>query len=351
MEQDALLEQLKVLLDNYAAHQAFMAKATEQIGKFKAEVIEKVIADHQIKASLIADDVEPLTPQLQAAVAEIDAGIAECEASKGNLGEALEEMQLRYAIGELSDADFEEQSRDGRSTVESADGRIEELNADREKLQSALDRWAELSGLEVSLPPAPPPVPQIPVAGIGEVDESVEFDESVAVEDDSDIGFDFDDGEAKVDIAESPGAEEVDVELDDGPVAAVEEEDSSEDDDGAISVSAGASADASAEVDMGDDARRALLMYQEGTPEEQIYPFTGEVLTVGRGRDNDIQIKNDSKVSRFHCKLFRRGHNFYVEDNKSSNGTLINGELVTERRLFGGEEIIIGETYFRFRIV
>jgi hypothetical protein len=100
-----------------------------------------------------------------------------------------------------------------------------------------------------------------------------------------------------------------------------------------------------------DEGRRALLLYQEGTAEEQIYPFTGEVLTIGRGRDNDIQNKNDSKVSRFHCKLFRRNGSFYIEDNKSSNGTLVNGELITERRLFGGEEVIIGETYFRFRIM
>lgn len=99
------------------------------------------------------------------------------------------------------------------------------------------------------------------------------------------------------------------------------------------------------------DTRRALLLYQEGTAEEQIYPFTGDILTVGRGRDNDIQIKNDSKVSRYHCKVYRRGANFYIEDNKSSNGTLVNGELITERRLFGGEEIIIGETFFRFRIM
>jgi hypothetical protein len=105
----------------------------------------------------------------------------------------------------------------------------------------------------------------------------------------------------------------------------------------------------SAEGDAG--ARRALLIYQESTAEEQIYPFTNDQLTIGRGRENDIQIKNDSKVSRYHCKLFRRGNNFYVEDIKSSNGTLVNGELITDRRLFGGEEIVIGETYFRFRIM
>jgi hypothetical protein len=101
----------------------------------------------------------------------------------------------------------------------------------------------------------------------------------------------------------------------------------------------------------GEENRRALLLYQEGTAEEQIYPFTGDTLTIGRGRDNDIQIKNDSKVSRFHCKLYRKGNNFYIEDNKSSNGSLVNGELITERRLFGGEELIIGETFFRFRIM
>ena len=98
-------------------------------------------------------------------------------------------------------------------------------------------------------------------------------------------------------------------------------------------------------------ASRALLLYQEGTAEEQVYPFTGDVLTIGRGRDNDIQIKHDSKVSRFHCKMIRRSARFYIEDNSSSVGTLVNGELITERRLFGGEEIIIGETFFRFRIM
>jgi len=103
--------------------------------------------------------------------------------------------------------------------------------------------------------------------------------------------------------------------------------------------------------DNDDKPRRAVLLYQEGTAEEQIYPFTGEVMSLGRGRDNDVQVKNDSKVSRYHCKLYRRGPNFYIEDNKSANGTLVNGELITERRLFGGEEVIIGETFFRFRIL
>ena len=56
-------------------------------------------------------------------------------------------------------------------------------------------------------------------------------------------------------------------------------------------------------------------------------------------------------MSRFHCKIYQKAAHYYIEDNKSSNGTLVNGELITERRLFGGEEVIIGETFFRFRIM
>ena len=51
-----------------------------------------------------------------------------------------------------------------------------------------------------------------------------------------------------------------------------------------------------------------------------------------------------------HAKVYKRDGAFYIEDNKSSNGTLVNGELITERRLFGGEELIIGETFFRFQM-
>ena len=30
---------------------------------------------------------------------------------------------------------------------------------------------------------------------------------------------------------------------------------------------------------------------------------------------------------------------------------MVNGELISERRLFGGEELVIGETFFRFRVM
>ena len=98
------------------------------------------------------------------------------------------------------------------------------------------------------------------------------------------------------------------------------------------------------------DARSAILLRDEGSPNEAMFSFTGDTYTIGRSQDNDIQIKNDSKVSRHHCKLSKKSGHFYIEDQHSSNGTLVNGELISERRLYGGEEIKIGETVFRFSL-
>ena len=366
MEQE-VLDQFTDLLGRYGQHKAFIDKATEQMGNFKADVIQKVIADHQIKASMLDDEIGALVAKLQEAVAELNAGISEAEQSKGDLGERIEELELRRLIGEISEEDFEAQSADGRGTVDSANSTIEDLAGQRGVIEAALNQWSELSGAKVEIPE---PVVEEPVAeeaeassddevsveeeapeeaadddsgdeveevAAAEDDPSDASEESVEVEAASDVEFDFDEDAGDIDVAASEEAESVEVEFDD--------------DNADIGVEfTGDSGEDAAPPGEGDP-RRALLLYQEGTPEEQIYPFSGEVLTVGRGRDNDIQIKNDSKVSRFHCKLFRRGDNFYVEDNKSSNGTLINGELITERRLFGGEEIIIGETFFRFRIM
>jgi hypothetical protein len=96
------------------------------------------------------------------------------------------------------------------------------------------------------------------------------------------------------------------------------------------------------------DGPRLVVTAPGGEP--VVYPFTGDVMSLGRGRNNDIQIKNDGKISRYHCRIFRRGDEFIVEDNKSSNGTLVEGKLVTRQRLDGGEQIQLGETRVVFYI-
>lgn len=422
MEQAELLEAFKANLEEYAKLRTFINRAREQEGKFSSATIEKVIMKNEIASIEVGDTIRPQVTEIEGQILSLSGQIEEVNSKKASADEEMEELQLRQAIGELSDEEFETEAASFKEELEAAGQRLEDLESQRTNFSEALALWVELAtdaehetGVSGSEPePEPEPESQVedevefdagldeegaevefedvaefdeikpaPVEDFGESDEEVLFTEepnddgvhsstehiredlsgvfgddvaaSVRVGEEEEVisieageaAEDAEDGES-VDVDFGFEGDEEDIlggDVEDVEIDLVGDADDLGLDDDEIP---GADDEAPA---AGDDNRRALLIYQEGTAEEQIYPFMGDTLTIGRGRDNDIQIKNDSKVSRYHCKVFRRGDNFYIEDNKSSNGSLVNGELITERRLFGGEEVIIGETFFRFRIM
>jgi pSer/pThr/pTyr-binding forkhead associated (FHA) protein len=84
----------------------------------------------------------------------------------------------------------------------------------------------------------------------------------------------------------------------------------------------------------------------EGSYEGQSFDLTGNTVFVGRSSRNDIQIK-DTAISRKQIKIFLIGGKYFVEDLKSTNGTLINGGLITPGEGFEvgeGDTISIGNT-------
>ncbi|MFB0519834.1 MAG: FHA domain-containing protein [Desulfatiglandales bacterium] len=87
----------------------------------------------------------------------------------------------------------------------------------------------------------------------------------------------------------------------------------------------------------------------EGPMKGQTFDLTGNAFFIGRSSTNDIQIK-DSTISRKHVKIFRIGKKFFVEDLKSTNGTLMNGEMIAPGEDFevsDGDIISIGDTMIR----
>ncbi|MGB0640256.1 MAG: hypothetical protein ACPGTU_13025, partial [Myxococcota bacterium] len=186
MEREELVNRFNQNVDQYSQHKSYMDKAREQAERFSSGVIEKVIADHQIKASMIADEILPMVPSLQSELANLNVAIDAVEQSKGDLGSKIEELDLRMAIGEITEEEYEAQTKDGRETVDSADQKIDELTAERDVLQTALDRWFDLSGEVVE------------VAAEVEAEEEVEEDDADPVvdailpgfEDDSEFGVD-----------------------------------------------------------------------------------------------------------------------------------------------------------------
>jgi hypothetical protein len=374
MDKAVLLTDFQHRVDEFEKYQNFIARARSQSAKFASAVVDKVIKDNTEKSLVVVEQIIPLLNDVEDLIRELESERQGVIDGRSTSQFALEELELRQAIGELDDAAFAAESAGLKDALGSIDAKVSGFDEHLTTFRNQLARWEKLgteSGIlnppepapepeaepepvkaepakaEVKAPPppvvspaavtVPPSTPRLatpprvvePIPEISDIDVS-SFEEerpivprvSIGARITEDVSAAF--GEAVSDDKsigdleilgedEVPGSDEV-------PAAS-------------------------------DEARRAVLLYAEGTAEEQVYPFNGDEMTLGRGRDNDIQVKNDSKVSRYHCKLYRRGPAFYIEDNKSANGTLVNGELITERRLFGGEEIIIGETFFRFRIM
>ena len=384
MDRAALLAEFGGRVDEFDKYQTFIDKANSQQGKFAPAVIEKVIKDNTEKCQNVASEVLPLTSDVDAVIAELSDERQKVLDSKGTSELQLQELELRLMIGELDDAGFEAEGKALREAIASVDSRVQVFDVELDQFKALMARWLALGEKSGVLAPQKPTkkkkeseAPKAPDeqktaaerrATTPTADEEADEVEAFAADEEED-----EKPAAKAKSADSEISDDLSSVLgDDEPFAAAEEEEDEEEeeeeeeeeddkprgraaaiekneidilgDDDAVASEPEAAAG-------GDEFRRAVLLYQEGTAEEQIYPFNGDTMTLGRGRDNDIQVKNDSKVSRYHCKLYRRGPNFYIEDNKSANGSLVNGELITERRLFGGEEIIIGETFFRFRIM
>jgi FHA domain len=71
-------------------------------------------------------------------------------------------------------------------------------------------------------------------------------------------------------------------------------------------------------------------------------------LSIGRSGEADVQIE-DRYASGLHARIYSHGGLFYVEDLKSTNGTLLNDQpLGGEAELTEGDLIRIGDTEFRF---
>jgi diguanylate cyclase (GGDEF)-like protein len=71
-------------------------------------------------------------------------------------------------------------------------------------------------------------------------------------------------------------------------------------------------------------------------------------LSVGRGSDNSIVLEGDS-VSRRHAHFERRGIDWYVLDDGSTNGTYLNEDQIPrEALLANGDRVKVGPTILKF---
>jgi len=75
--------------------------------------------------------------------------------------------------------------------------------------------------------------------------------------------------------------------------------------------------------------------------------FAASPTTIGRESDNTLAVP-EAAVSRYHARIEERASQWWICDNGSTNGTLINGERVKEAVLEEHDVVRIGDTIFRF---
>ena len=81
-----------------------------------------------------------------------------------------------------------------------------------------------------------------------------------------------------------------------------------------------------------------------------VFPIRKQVVTIGRDLSNDLVIES-SEVSRFHAELHTGARNVTVVDQRSMNGTFINGfQFTGAQQVESGDQIMFGTTICRFWI-
>lgn len=76
---------------------------------------------------------------------------------------------------------------------------------------------------------------------------------------------------------------------------------------------------------------------------------TSRVSTMGRSRDCDLVVP-DPNVSRVHAEVRHIGMDYYLVDMDSTNGTEVNGQVVSRHALADGDVIVMGTTEVRVEL-
>jgi len=78
-----------------------------------------------------------------------------------------------------------------------------------------------------------------------------------------------------------------------------------------------------------------------------LIPLGGEAMRIGRGLTAELHL-DESSVSRRHAILVPRPAGARILDDRSANGTFVNGRRVQQADLRNGDVIVLGRVVLRY---
>lgn len=94
------------------------------------------------------------------------------------------------------------------------------------------------------------------------------------------------------------------------------------------------------------DAPAGRYLAIEDGANVRLIPLERPIIHIGRGLTADVRLE-DPQVSRRHAIVAQRGDGVRILDDRSSNGTFLNGRVVTVAPMHDGDVLRIGRVVFR----
>ena len=85
----------------------------------------------------------------------------------------------------------------------------------------------------------------------------------------------------------------------------------------------------------------------EGPERTLLIPLGGDAMHIGRGLSADLRL-DESSVSRRHAIVVPRPTGARILDDRSSNGTFVNGRRIQQADLRDGDVIVLGRVVLRY---
>ena len=89
------------------------------------------------------------------------------------------------------------------------------------------------------------------------------------------------------------------------------------------------------------------LLCMTGKNKGMAYYLEGKRAVMGRSQDTDIQIL-DPLASKQHVELVLQGEFYILTDLNSHNGVMVNGKKTIQKKLDENDNIIVGQTVFKY---
>ncbi len=89
----------------------------------------------------------------------------------------------------------------------------------------------------------------------------------------------------------------------------------------------------------------------KGPHQGEVFQFQKPVITAGRGDDNDLCLRNDPKVSRFHFEIKQEDGLLTIHNISQKNFLYVNGLKIQNAPLENNSRLQVGDTEFIFKLI